>query len=280
MTEPITLTPNDKRESDSIVTNRSQAPAQNPMVEFRNVVKTYDQTVLDNLDLSVGVGEKSVIIGPSGSGKTTILRILMTLVRPNSGEVLIDGTPLWHMQKGGEMVDANEKHLRFMRNSLGMVFQQFNLFPHMSVLRNVTEGLIRVQGMSKDQAEEEALANLDRVGLRHRAKDHTWQLSGGQQQRVAIARAIALKPRVLLFDEVTSALDPELVGEVLEVIRDLALNTNITMLFVTHEMRFAREIADNVIMFDRGQVVEQGSPEQIFDDPREQRTQNFLSKVS
>ncbi|WP_231601187.1 ectoine/hydroxyectoine ABC transporter ATP-binding protein EhuA [Salinibacterium sp. SWN167] len=267
-------------ERENPVATKDDVRSDQPMVEFRNVVKRYDQTVLDNLDLVVGKGDKSVIIGPSGSGKTTILRILMTLVRPEEGQVLIDGTPLWTMEKGGQLVDANDKHLREMRNSLGMVFQQFNLFPHMTVLRNVTEGLIRVQGMSKDQAEEEALANLDRVGLRHRASDHTWQLSGGQQQRVAIARAIALKPRVLLFDEVTSALDPELVGEVLEVIRDLAFNTNITMLFVTHEMRFAREIADNVIMFDRGQVVEQGPPAQIFDDPRELRTQDFLRKVT
>ncbi|QEE62564.1 ectoine/hydroxyectoine ABC transporter ATP-binding protein EhuA [Salinibacterium sp. dk2585] len=249
------------------------------MVEFRNVVKQYDATVLDSLNLSVAPGEKAVIIGPSGSGKTTILRILMTLVRPDEGHVFIDGEPLWHMEKKGELVDADEKHLRSMRNSLGMVFQQFNLFPHMTVLRNVTEGLIRVKGMAKDEAEHEALANLERVGLRHRAKDHSWQLSGGQQQRVAIARAIALKPRVLLFDEVTSALDPELVGEVLEVIRDLAVNTNITMLFVTHEMSFARDIADRVIMFDRGRVVEQGPPAQIFDSPQEERTQNFLRKV-
>lgn len=268
------------REDIATVTTADATSSIRPMVEFKNVVKRYDQTVLDNLDLSVGAGEKSVIIGPSGSGKTTILRILMTLVRPDEGQVLIDGTPLWHMQKGDKTVEASDKHLRAMRNSLGMVFQQFNLFPHMTVLRNVTEGLIRVQGISKDEAESVALSNLERVGLRHRANDHTWQLSGGQQQRVAIARAIALKPRVLLFDEVTSALDPELVGEVLEVIRDLAFNTSITMLFVTHEMRFARDIADNVIMFDRGQVVEQGSPEQIFDDPREQRTRDFLSKVT
>lgn len=251
-----------------------------PMVEFKDVVKKYDKTVLDSLNLEVGIGEKAVIIGPSGSGKTTILRILMTLVRPDSGQVLIDGTPLWRMQKNGHEVDATEKHLRSMRGSLGMVFQQFNLFPHMTVLGNVTEGLIRVRGMSVEEAESQALVNLERVGLRDRASDRPWQLSGGQQQRVAIARAIALKPRVLLFDEVTSALDPELVGEVLEVIRDLAFNTSITMLFVTHEMRFAREIADRVIMFDRGQVVEQGQPAQIFDDPQEQRTRDFLSKVT
>lgn len=251
-----------------------------PMVEFRNVVKKYDKTVLDNLNLDVGFGEKAVIIGPSGSGKTTILRILMTLVRPDGGDVLIDGIPLWHMEKDGNRVEASQKHLRSMRNSLGMVFQQFNLFPHMTVLRNVTEGLIRVRGMSVPEAEELAFSNLERVGLRDRANDRPWQLSGGQQQRVAIARAIALKPRVLLFDEVTSALDPELVGEVLEVIRDLAINTSITMLFVTHEMRFARDIADRVIMFDRGQVVEQGPPAQIFDDPQEKRTKDFLSKVT
>jgi polar amino acid transport system ATP-binding protein len=250
------------------------------MIRFGAVRKSYgDRVVLDDLDFAVARGEKIAIIGPSGSGKTTILRIVMTLVRPDAGSVLIDGVPLWQEDRRGRLVPAGEGHLRRMRSNIGMVFQQFNLFPHLSVLENVTEALIRVQRKPKDEAQAIALETLDMVGLKERAPAKPWQLSGGQQQRVAIARAIALKPDILLFDEVTSALDPELVGDVLSVLRDLAHHSNTTMLFVTHEMRFARDVSDRVVMFDHGAVVEQGEPAQIFGAPHEERTRQFLRAI-
>ncbi|MQA81898.1 MAG: ectoine/hydroxyectoine ABC transporter ATP-binding protein EhuA [Streptosporangiales bacterium] len=250
------------------------------MVAVNGVTKAYKgHTVLRDLDLEVGAGEKVAIIGPSGSGKTTILRVIMTLERPDGGTIVVDGEQLWHEERDGQLVPAREQHLRRVRSKIGMVFQQFNLFPHMTASDNVTEALRSVARMPREAAEERGRELLEMVGLADRAGHYPWQLSGGQQQRVGIARAIALRPKVLLFDEVTSALDPELVGEVLGVIRDLATHTETTMLIVTHEMRFARDVADRVLMFDQGQIVEEGPPEQLFTEPRSDRTKKFLHAV-
>ncbi|MEU6172938.1 amino acid ABC transporter ATP-binding protein [Streptantibioticus parmotrematis] len=234
------------------------------MVRFEKVCKRFgDTVVLDRLDLDVEAGRHVTLIGPSGSGKTTILRLLMTLTQPDEGRILIDGAPL----------DARA------RKTIGMVFQQFNLFPHMRVLRNVTEAPVHVLGMDKDEAAERAKGLLEMVGLGDKLDARPSQLSGGQQQRVAIARALAMRPRVLLLDEVTSALDPELVAGVLDVLRDIARGTDITMVCVTHEMNFARDISDSVVMFDGGRVVESGPPEALFHSPRHERTREFLSAV-
>ncbi|MDQ4077451.1 MAG: ectoine/hydroxyectoine ABC transporter ATP-binding protein EhuA [Chloroflexota bacterium] len=250
------------------------------MVRFERVSKSFgDIHVLRELDFEVDRAEKVTIIGPSGSGKTTILRVLMTLEEPDSGVIWVEGEPLWHRSVNGELVKANEKHLRKVRGNIGMVFQHFNLFPHMTVLRNVTEAPIHVLGMDKETAVERAKELLDMVGLEGKLDAYPSQLSGGQKQRVAIARALAMRPKVMLFDEVTSALDPELVGEVLAVIRDLAYTTQMTMLLVTHEMGFAREISDRIVFFDSGRVVEQGPPEQLFTSPQHDRTKSFLTAI-
>jgi polar amino acid transport system ATP-binding protein len=251
-----------------------------PVITFDKVVKNYgSHIVLNELDFSVAPGEKVTIIGPSGSGKSTVLRILMTLEKINRGVIRVGGEPLWHEEKNGALVPAGEKHLRKMRKQLGMVFQAFNLFPHMTVLRNITEAPTVVLGLSRDEARERAEQLLKLVGLTEHAHKFPAQLSGGQQQRVGIARALAMRPRIMLFDEPTSALDPELVGEVLNVIRHLAEEHDLTMLLVTHEMRFAREISDRVCFFDKGRIREQGPPEQLFSDPREERTREFLRSV-
>jgi polar amino acid transport system ATP-binding protein len=251
-----------------------------PVISFDKVVKNYGRhIVINELDFSVAPGEKVTIIGPSGSGKSTVLRILMTLEKINGGVIRIGGEPLWHEERNGALVPAGEKHLRKMRKQLGMVFQAFNLFPHMTVLRNITEAPTVVLGLSRDEARERAEQLLKLVGLTEHAHKFPAQLSGGQQQRVGIARALAMRPRIMLFDEPTSALDPELVGEVLNVIRHLAEEHDLTMLLVTHEMRFAREISDRVCFFDKGRIREQGPPEQLFSDPREERTREFLRSV-
>ncbi|MGB3697815.1 MAG: ectoine/hydroxyectoine ABC transporter ATP-binding protein EhuA [Gordonia sp. (in: high G+C Gram-positive bacteria)] len=250
------------------------------MIRFDHVVKRFgDHVVLDELDFTVDRGEKVTLIGPSGSGKTTILRLLMTLETVSDGVIWVDGEPLSHRRRGDRLIRANEKHLRQARKSIGMVFQQFNLFPNMDVLTNVTEAPIHVLGQSRDEAVQRARELLDMVGLADRETAHPSQLSGGQQQRVAIARALAMSPRVMLLDEVTSALDPELVDGVLAVLREIASSADITMLIVTHEMRFAREVSDRVMMFDAGRVAEEGPPEQIFGDPRNERTKEFLKAV-
>ncbi|MEV6652370.1 amino acid ABC transporter ATP-binding protein [Streptomyces sp. NPDC051219] len=241
------------------------------LIRFENVTKRFgDNTVLDNLCFSVRPGKHVTLIGPSGSGKTTILRLLMTLMKPDAGTIDVNGSRLF---------PAGEKEIREVRKNIGMVFQQFNLFPNMSVLRNITEAPVRVLGLSRDEAEERARDLLDLVGLGDRCGAKPSQLSGGQQQRVAIARALAMRPQVLLLDEVTSALDPELVAGVLDVLRDIARTTDITMLCVTHEMNFARDISDEVLMFDSGRVIESGSPEKIFSDPGHERTREFLGAV-
>ncbi|GAA2419979.1 ectoine/hydroxyectoine ABC transporter ATP-binding protein EhuA [Streptomyces glaucus] len=241
------------------------------LVRLEQVTKRFgDRTVLDRLDFSVDAGRHVTLIGPSGSGKTTILRLLMTLTEPDEGRITVDGELLF---------PAPEKRVREIRKKIGMVFQQFNLFPNMTVLRNITEAPVTVLGLSRDAAEERARELLELVGLSEHLDKRPAQLSGGQQQRVAIARALAMRPQVLLLDEVTSALDPELVAGVLDVLRDIARSTDITMLCVTHEMGFARDISDQVLMFDAGRVVEAGPPEKIFSEPEHHRTREFLSAV-
>ncbi|MFF9620012.1 ectoine/hydroxyectoine ABC transporter ATP-binding protein EhuA [Streptomyces griseosporeus] len=242
-----------------------------PLVRLEQVTKRFgDNTVLDHLDFSVDAGKHVTLIGPSGSGKTTILRLLMTLTKPDEGTITVDGDQLF---------PASEKQCREVRKKIGMVFQQFNLFPNMTVLRNLTEAPVTVLGLPKDEAEERARELLDLVGLADKCDVRPTQLSGGQQQRVAIARALAMRPKVLLLDEVTSALDPELVAGVLDLLRDIARSTDITMLCVTHEMNFARDISDQVLMFDSGRILEAGPPEKIFGDPEQERTREFISAV-
>jgi polar amino acid transport system ATP-binding protein len=250
------------------------------MVEFRDVHKSFGHTsVLRGFDLSISAGEKVALIGRSGSGKTTLLRLLMTLEQPDSGEVRVDGELLWHKELDGKRIAADEKHLRKMRGKIGMVFQQFNLFPHMNALRNVTEAPIHVLGIAREEAEEQARSLLDLVGLGEKLRAYPSELSGGQQQRVAIARALAMRPSIMLFDEVTSALDPELIGEVLNVIRRLARETQMTMLVVTHEMGFARDISGEVVFVDNGKVVEKGPPEVVLTNPSKAETRAFLKAV-
>jgi len=259
---------------DAVLTNEGAC------IRFEKVVKRFgDNVVLRELDFSVDLGERVTLIGPSGSGKTTILRLLMTLEKINDGVIWLNDDSLSHMKRGGRLVPADEKHLRRMRTQIGMVFQQFNLFPNMSVLRNVIEAPVHVLGLSRDEAVDRAKRLLEMVGLSDKTDAHPAQLSGGQQQRVAIARALAMQPKVLLLDEVTSALDPELIGGVLDVLREIATSTDITMLCVTHEMRFARDVSNRVLMFDQGQIIEEGSPEKIFTDPDNPRTQEFLHAV-
>ena len=251
-----------------------------PIITIDGVSKSFGAfEVLKDLSFDVAPGEKLALIGPSGSGKTTILRILMTLETINGGMIHIDGEPLWQMPKNGEMIAADEALLQKMRAKIGMVFQLFNLFPHKTVLENVALAPILTKGLSKPQANIKAMELLEMVGMSDKAAQKPAQLSGGQKQRVAIARALALKPKIMLFDEVTSALDPELVEEVLNVMRKLAEETDMTMLLVTHEMSFARDFADRVLFFDSGKIVEAGPPDQIFSDPKEERTQAFLRKV-
>lgn len=247
------------------------------IIRFDRVTKKFGElTVLDALDFSVAKGEKVTIIGPSGSGKSTVLRILMTLETIDDGVIHVAGKPLWHEERDGRLVPAGEDHLRAMRKEMGMVFQQFNLFPHMTVRRNITEAPVHVLGLDKEQANRRAEEYLELVGLSDQADKFPSQLSGGQQQRVAIARALAMRPNIMLFDEPTSALDPELVGEVLNVIQRLSNEHDLTMLLVTHEMQFAKQISDRVCFFDKGRIVEQGPPERVFSTPREARTQEFL----
>ncbi|MEU3648835.1 ectoine/hydroxyectoine ABC transporter ATP-binding protein EhuA [Lentzea sp. NPDC034063] len=249
-------------------------------IEFRSVTKRFgDTVVLDDLTFGVGTGERVTLIGPSGSGKTTILRMLMTLVRPDDGVITVEGDPLFHEQRNGSLVPATERHLRVMRRKITMVFQQYNLFPNMRVLRNVTEAPVHVLGMGKDEAEAKARQLLELVGLSDKLDAYPAHLSGGQQQRVAIARALAMSPEVLLLDEVTSALDPELAAEVLDVLRDVASSTDVTMLCVTHAMKFAKDVSDRVLMFCDGSIIESGPPSLLLESPEHERTQRFLRSV-
>ena len=238
------------------------------MIEIRGLNKYFgDLHVLKDIDLTVEEGEKVVIIGPSGSGKSTLIRCVDFLEEPTSGEVIIDGTPL-----------TKKNHLEMARTYSSMVFQQFNLYPNMTVLGTLTLAPIKLQKKSKEEATQAAMVALKRVGLAHKAGEYPQNLSGGQQQRVAIARALCTKQPIILFDEPTSALDPEMVQEVLDVMIELA-QENITMICVTHEMGFARQVADRVIFMDDGRILEQGSPEHFFENPENPRCRDFLAKI-
>ncbi len=239
------------------------------MIEVKNLEKSFGKNhVLRGINETINEGEVVCIIGPSGSGKSTFLRCLNLLEQPTSGEVILDG----------EKINAPDRDIDKIREKLGMVFQNFNLFPHMSVLDNITMAPIKVKGQARGEAEAEARRLLDVVGLLDKAEAYSSSLSGGQKQRVAIARALAMKPEIMLFDEPTSALDPEMVGEVLAVMKQLA-EDGMTMVIVTHEMGFAREVADRVLFIDGGVILEQGTPEEIFGNPQNERTQTFLSMV-
>jgi polar amino acid transport system ATP-binding protein len=250
------------------------------MIRFRGVTKRYGRLiVLDHLDLDVASREKVAIIGPSGSGKSTLLRVLMMLEEIDEGVIEFDHQPLTHMPHNGSLVPASERYKRQGRSKIGMVFQQFNLFPHMTALQNTVEAPVKALGLDKRAATERGIDLLGMVGLADKRDHYPSQLSGGQQQRVAIARALAMRPQVMLFDEITSALDPELCGEVLSVIRRLGNEYDLTMLMVTHQMGFAKEFADRVCFFSEGKIAEQGTPQQIFGAPQLQRTQAFLRAV-
>jgi polar amino acid transport system ATP-binding protein len=244
------------------------------------VTKSYGtNVVLREIDLEVPVDQKVAVIGRSGSGKTTLLRLIMTLERPDSGSIEILGELLGSKRVDGKLVADAERHVRRVRANVGMVFQHFNLFPHMTALQNVTDAPIHVLGMTKSAARERALELLSMVGLQDKTDAYPRNLSGGQQQRVAIARALAMQPKVMLFDEVTSALDPELVGEVLGVIRGLTEIRGMTMLIVTHEMQFAMRVADRVLFMEDGLIVEDGTPAVILGKPEHPKTQRFLRSI-
>ncbi|MBP2707689.1 amino acid ABC transporter ATP-binding protein [Microbispora sp. RL4-1S] len=249
------------------------------MVDVRGVYKSYGSLdVLRGVDLRVEAGEVTVVIGPSGSGKSTLLRSINHLEKIDRGYVTIDGEFVGYRRSGDRLYELKERDILRQRTHIGFVFQNFHLFPHLTVRQNVTEAPLSAQGRPRDQVEALATELLEQVGLSGKAGAYPRQLSGGQQQRVAIARALALRPKVVLFDEPTSALDPELVGEVLEVMKALARGGT-TMIVVTHEIGFAREVADTVAFMDAGRIVEQGPPPQVLDRPRHDRTRAFLSKV-
>ena len=240
------------------------------MIQLSQIHKYFGSLhVLKGVDLSIAAGEKIVIIGPSGSGKSTLIRCINLLERPTEGSVVVSGTDL----------TAPNADIAKIRQSMGMVFQQFNLYPHMTVLENLTLAPVRLQGVSLEEARKSGLAYLDRVGLKEKADSYPAQLSGGQQQRVAIARALNMHPQVMLFDEPTSALDPEMIQEVLDVMTSLA-DEGITMRVVTHEMGFARKVADRVIFMDDGCILEENDPESFFTNPQNERTQLFLSRIN
>ncbi|WP_164670903.1 ectoine/hydroxyectoine ABC transporter ATP-binding protein EhuA [Virgibacillus doumboii] len=250
-----------------------------PIVSYKDVHKSFgDVKVLQGIDLDIKPAEKVAVIGPSGSGKTTIIRMLMTLEEPTSGSIIVDGKNLWQMEKNGELVPANEKHLRQVRGDIGMVFQHFNLFPHMTILENCMTAPIHVQKEEKASARKRSIEMLEKVGLGDKLDNYPSQLSGGQKQRVAMARALVMRPKIMLFDEVTSALDPELVGEVLEVIRDIAKEGEMAMVLVTHEMEFARDIADRVLFLDNGVIAEEGPPMEVLENSTNDRLQSFLHR--
>lgn len=252
-----------------------------PIVSYRNVHKSFGEVeVLKGIDLDINPAEKVAVIGPSGSGKTTIIRLLMTLEEPTSGDIIVDGKNLWKMEKNGKMVRANERHLGGVRGDIGMVFQHFNLFPHMTILENCATALVHVKKTDKKEARQRSAEMLEKVGLGEKLEMYPSQLSGGQKQRVAMARALVMRPKIMLFDEVTSALDPELVGEVLEVIRDIAKDGEMAMVLVTHEMDFALDIADKVLFLDNGVIAEQGTPQEVIENPEDERLQNFLHRFS
>lgn len=249
--------------------NNNDIYGENTVIEVTGLKKKFDEKyALDDINTTIKKGEVVFVIGPSGSGKSTFLRCLNRLEEPTEGSILFEGTDIMD-----RYTDIN-----LHRQKMGMVFQHFNLFPHMTILKNLTLAPMKLQGMSKGEAEELALSLLERVGLKDRADAYPEQLSGGQKQRIAIVRSLCMKPEVLLFDEPTSALDPEMVGEVLSVMRELA-NEKMTMVVVTHEMNFAKEVASRVIFMDQGQIVEENTPSEIFANPKSERLKSFLSKV-
>jgi len=250
-----------------------------PMVRAEQVHKWFGRTeVLKGIDLEVGRREVMCIVGPSGSGKSTFLRCVNHLEKIDSGRLSVDGELVGYRERAGKLYEMRESEVARQRRGIGMVFQRFNLFPHMTALGNIMEAPLRVKRQDKAEVRERAQALLDRVGLGDRGDAYPSQLSGGQQQRVAIARALCMQPSLMLFDEPTSALDPELVGEVLDVMRRLA-EDGMTMIVVTHEMGFAREVGDSFVFIDQGVVVEQGAPREVLADPQHERTKEFLSKV-
>ena len=250
-----------------------------PLVHAVNVMKSFhDVQVLMGIDLDVRKGQVICLLGPSGSGKTTFLRCINQLETVDGGRIWVDGDLMGYEERAGRLHRLSGKAIAEQRREIGMVFQRFNLFPHKTTLENIMEAPIQVKGESKVKARERALALLARVGLADKPSAYPAQLSGGQQQRVAIARALAMQPKLMLFDEPTSALDPELVGEVLAVMRELA-NEGMTMIVVTHEMSFAREVADHVVFMDGGVVVEEGDPKSVINNPQHERTKSFLSRM-
>ena len=251
-----------------------------PVMRAEEVVKRFGRLeVLKGVSLDVNPGEVVCIIGPSGSGKTTFIRCINHLEKIDSGRVEVNGHLIGYRERNGKLVEDSERNIARQRAEIGMVFQRFNLFPHKTTLENVIEAPLHVRGTPKEEAVAMGRALLERVGLGDKFAAYPGKLSGGQQQRVAIARALAMNPAVMLFDEPTSALDPEVIGEVLEVMKTLAFDMGTTMIVVTHEMGFAREVADRVVMMDDGAIIEQGSPQHFFDSPTHERTKRFLSKI-
>ena len=245
------------------------APVKDPIIQCRKVNKWFGEFhVLRDVTVDVMPQEVVVVIGPSGSGKSTFIRCINRLEEHQEGQIIVDDMELSH----------DVRNIAAIRREIGMVFQQFNLFPHLTVMRNITLAPMQVRGWSRDRAEAKARELLDRVGIPEQADKYPGQLSGGQQQRVAIARALAMEPKIMLFDEPTSALDPEMIKEVLDVMKELA-RSGMTMLVVTHEMGFAREVADRILFFDQGRIVETGTPQHFFDDPQHPRTKLFLSQI-
>ena len=262
--------------TDGMTVNAGPRP---PMVLAESVHKQFGHLeVLKGIDMTVLPGQVAVLLGPSGSGKTTFLRCINHLEKINGGRLSVDGVLVGYRQRGDKLYELRDKEVAARRREIGMVFQSFNLFPHMTAIGNIMEAQTQVLRRSKSEARAKGMALLERVGLADRAGYYPSQLSGGQQQRVAIARALAMDPKLMLFDEPTSALDPEMVGEVLDVMRDLA-DAGMTMVVVTHEIGFAREVADTLVFMDGGQVVETGNPREVIANPRHQRTKDFLSKV-
>ena len=249
------------------------------MVQIQSLNKYFGIVhVLKDIDLDIEAGKVTCIIGPSGSGKSTMLRCINRLETPNSGMITVDGELIGYVREGANLRELSSSRIAAQRARMGMVFQRFNLFPHLTAVQNVMEAPVQVKGVAKAQAEAEALKLLEQVGLGHKAHSYPSELSGGQMQRVAIARALAMKPELILFDEPTSALDPELVGEVLDVMRELA-KTGITMIIVTHEISFAREIGDHLVFMADGQIVECGAPKEMLANPQHPRTRDFLARI-
>jgi polar amino acid transport system ATP-binding protein len=264
---------------DAVAHTAGGSATEMPLVHAVNVMKSFnDIPVLKGIDLDVRKGQVVCLLGPSGSGKTTFLRCINQLENIDGGRIWVDGDLMGYEDRAGTLYRLNNKAIAAQRREIGMVFQRFNLFPHKTALENIMEAPIQVKGEKKDKARERGIALLARVGLADKPSAYPGQLSGGQQQRVAIARALAMQPKLMLFDEPTSALDPELVGEVLAVMRELA-NEGTTMIVVTHEMSFAREVADHVVFMDGGVVVEEGDPKSVINNPQHDRTRSFLRRM-